>query len=66
MPIYVFKCDTCQREIDVMRKMEERNDPEPCAEYASPSPAPPVACPGALVRNEAAEVNAHMGHFWKP
>jgi len=72
MPIYSFLCDTCGEEKDLVRKMSERNDTEPCiVEVPTKGIAKALgrrkkACKGTLKRNQGAEVNADMGHFWQP
>jgi predicted nucleic acid-binding Zn ribbon protein len=38
MPLFTYKCDTCDREADFIRKFEDQA-PIPCAEEGVPAPA---------------------------
>ena len=72
MPMYAYKCDKCGRAVDLIRKIAERNDGEPCqVEVPSKGIAKALgrksaACKGTLVRDESEEINAKMGHRWQP
>jgi len=72
MPLYSFECTKCGRKADLLRKLAERNDTEPCqVEVPSKGIAKALgrkskACKGTLVRDEGAEVNARLSHRWAP
>jgi len=70
--MYAYKCTKCDRKVDLVRKMSERNDGEPC-QVAVPSKGiakalgrKSTACKGTLVRDEGEEINAKMTHRWAP
>jgi len=68
--MYAYKCNKCDRKVDLLRKMAERNEGEPC-QVAVPTKGiakllgrTAEACKGTLVRDESAELNAKMTHRW--
>jgi len=48
MPIYDYKCACCLREEELIRKVEERQQPYPCKECNGPM-EPQVTVPGGFV-----------------
>ncbi len=39
MPLYEYKCAKCKEVFEVLRPMQERDEPVPCPECGSPDPA---------------------------
>lgn len=66
MPKYTLKCTTCGREVDVMRVITDRDQPQACT-------PPPVeeedgrqdVCPGVMTRTTL-EMTAFTPYSWQP